>query len=110
MLHHQQPVANADPERPAAPSLTDHQGDDGHSCLGESDEVLGYCPGDAALFRRRPGKGSRGVDEGYDRKMEPLGLADQAERLAITLRIGHAEITHGPLRRTPKLSAAAGAS
>ena len=46
----------------------------------------------AALLRLHAGKGAGGIDEGHHRQPEALRQPHQADRLAIALGLGHAEI------------------
>src|SRR6202022_3524449 len=99
VFHHEQAVADADSQRPAAAAFTDYQRHDRDACLGERHQVVRDRPGDATLLRARAGEGTGRVDEGHDRKLESFRLPDQPQGLAVALGVGHPEIAHRSFRR-----------
>src|SRR3569833_3056476 len=58
---------------------------------------MAVCFGLVALFGVDPRKRSRRIDESEKRQPEFLGKLHQTHRLAISYRLGHAEIAHCPL-------------
>ena len=92
MLEHQHAIGRGDGDRAAGAALADDHGDHRHlqrqALLGRAGNRLGL----AALLRLDAGKCARRVDQGHHRNPEPVGQLHQADRLAIALGLGHAEI------------------
>ena len=103
MLHHQQPVANADPEGASAAPLAQDQSHDWNPSLRQRHQVFRDRPRDAPLLRPGAGKCTGGINEGNDRKLEALRLSDQSKRLSVALGVRHAEIAHRPFGCRPPL-------
>ena len=92
MLEHEDPVRDADAERAPGHAFADHDGDDRHREPGHLAEVEGDRLADAPLLGSDARIGARRVDERHDRSAELLGLPHEPERLAVPLRVGHAEV------------------
>src|SRR2546426_8243398 len=92
VLQHQHRVAHRDGERAARAALADHAGDD----WGAEPRPLEQIAADgcrlAALLGVDPRVGAGRVDEGEHRERELLGQLHQAQRLAVALGLGHAEV------------------
>ncbi len=91
-LQHVDAVADAERQRPAAAAFAGDGHDDRHGQLGHLAQVVGDGLGLAPLLGADAGVGAGRVDEGDDRPPELLGLAHEAERLAVALGVGHAEV------------------
>ena len=92
VLLHQHAVADGDAERAAAAALPRHDDDDRHVEHRHLAQVVGDGLGDAALLRLDARVGRRRVHEDDDRPPELLGEAHHADRLAVALRAGVAEV------------------
>ena len=92
MLEHQHPVGRSDRDRAARSALADDHRDHRHfqrqALLGRAGDGFGL----AALLGLHARKCARSIDQGHDRKAEPVGQRHQPDRLAIAVGLGHAEI------------------
>ena len=80
--------ATAPPE-PPSPMTTETSGTPiGEALLGGAGDRLGL----AALLGALAGVGAGGVDQGDDREVEAVGEVHEADRLAVALGAGHAEV------------------
>ena len=91
-LQHQQPVANANGQRATRTTLADHAADDGNAHDGHLEQVARDRFGLVALFGAHARIGARRVDESDERQAKSFGEAHEAQRLAITLGLGHAVV------------------
>src|SRR4051812_20150947 len=92
VLHHLHNVAYRDGERPARSALADYGDDDGHAQARHFEQVAADGLRLAALFGVDSRVGARRVDEREYRQLELLGQLHQAQRLAVALGLGHAEV------------------
>ncbi len=100
MLHHQDAVADPDPESAARTALADDEDEDRGLELEHLEDVLGDRRGLAALLGADPRVGARRVDQADDRDLELRREAHLAQRLAVSLGVRTAEVErHALLRR-----------
>src|SRR5437660_461677 len=103
VLEHEDAVAHSDRERAAASPLARDDGDDRRAEPGH----LAQVPRDrlrlAALLGPDARVGAGRVDQGEDRLAELLGEPQEAERLAVSLGVGHAEVPRDLLARVTAL-------
>src|SRR6185436_21175030 len=79
-------------ERAARAALADHGDDDRHAQARHFEQVSADGLGLAALLGVDAGISAGGVDEGEYRQAELFGELHHAQRLAVALGLGHAEI------------------
>ena len=103
VFQNQHPVGHPDAQRPARPALADDRGDDRHGQQHHFPEVDRNRLGDVAFLRRHAGVGPRRVNERDDRQPEFVRQPHQAQRLAVALRVGRAEISQDVFLGVPAL-------
>ena len=92
VFEHGDPVGGGQRHGPARSALANYDADQRHAqvqaCLGRAGDGLGL----AAFLGPFARIGAGGVHQGDDRQAETVGQAHQADRLAVALGPGHAEI------------------
>ena len=96
MLHHQHAVGDAERNRPAGAALADDQRDHRHPHAETGLDAARDGLGLAALLGLHAGMSARRVDQRQHRHLEALREPEQPRRLAIALRVGHAEVVRDP--------------
>src|SRR5690606_20974544 len=93
VLQHEDPVADRDTQRTTRSSFTyydaNHRYPQAHHLL----EVMGNGFTLSSLFGFQPGKGSRRIDEGYNRLVEFFRDPHQPKRLPVPFGIGHPKVS-----------------
>src|SRR5690606_12386204 len=92
VLQHRQMVADADTERAAGAALADNDTQDRRGQPRHHRQILRDRLGDAALLTVDTGIGAGRIDQRDDRQFETLRRLHQTQRLAVALRLRHAEI------------------
>ena len=93
ILHHQRDVADRNRQRAARSAFADDRHHDRHAQFRHRVKIAPDGFRLPAFFRADAGISPRRIDERHDRYAELLRQLHQPQRLAITLRLGHAEIS-----------------
>ena len=94
VLEDENAVGYADAERSAGAALADDRCDDRHLERHHFAQVDGDGLGDMALLSADAGKGAGRVDDCDDGQLKLAGQLHQAQRLAVALGVGAAEVAH----------------
>src|SRR5229473_4129038 len=92
VLEHQYPVGESDGEGAARAALADDGGNDRRAERRHLHEIARDRLGLTALLGAEPGIRAGRVHQGDDGRTELLGQMHEAQRLAITLGVGHPEV------------------
>jgi hypothetical protein len=103
VFEHEDPVADADAQRPAASSLADDQADDRHPEPGHDLQVVGDRLGLAPLLGPDAGISALRVNESNDWKAEFFRFPEDAIGFAVPLGIHLAEVAVEPFAGRPAL-------
>ncbi len=92
ILEHGYPVGHGNGECATAAALAEHYGANGNSQPGTGKQVAGDGGTLAELFRLDTRMGGRRVHKGHYRVSQTFGQPENAQRLSISPRVGHAKI------------------